>query len=42
MSDTPEKTFYDETHTVFGHHENKLFQWIFFMGIAIFAWIGAS
>ncbi len=26
-----EKTlsFYDETHTVFGHHENKLFQWIF-------------
>lgn len=26
-----EKTlsFYDETHTVFGHHENKLLQWIF-------------
>jgi len=29
MSNLPEKTFYDETHTVFGHHENKLFQWIF-------------
>ena len=26
-----EKTlsFYDETHTVFGHHKNKFFQWIF-------------
>ena len=26
-----EKTtsFYDETHTVFGHHHNKLLQWIF-------------
>ena len=23
------KNFYDETHTVFGHHENKLLQWIF-------------
>ena len=22
-------SFYDETHTVFGHHHNKLFQWIF-------------
>jgi len=24
-----EKSFYDETHTVFGHHENTLLQWIF-------------
>lgn len=24
-----QKSFYDETHTVFGKHENKLFQWIF-------------
>ncbi|PHR74388.1 MAG: cytochrome c oxidase subunit I [Arcobacter sp.] len=23
------KSFYDETHTVFGHHENKILQWIF-------------
>lgn len=23
------KSFYDETHTVFGHHNNKLLQWIF-------------
>ncbi len=29
MSNIPEKNFYEETHTVFGHHENKLFQWIF-------------
>ena len=29
MSDLHEKTFYDETHTVFGHHKSKLFQWIF-------------
>lgn len=26
---TNEKSFYDETHTVFGHHDNKLLQWIF-------------
>jgi cytochrome c oxidase subunit 1 len=24
-----EKSFYDETHTAFGHHENTLLQWIF-------------
>lgn len=29
MSNIPEKNFYEETHTVFGHHKNKLFQWIF-------------
>lgn len=29
MSNIPGKNFYEETHTVFGHHENKLFQWIF-------------
>ena len=23
------KSFYDETHTVFGHHESKLLQWLF-------------
>jgi len=23
------KSFYDETHTVFGHHKNKFLQWIF-------------
>lgn len=23
------RSFYDETHTVFGHHDNKLLQWIF-------------
>ncbi len=29
MEQKLKKSFYDETHTVFGHHENKLFQWIF-------------
>ena len=24
-----ERSFYDETHTVFGHHESKVLQWIF-------------
>ena len=23
------KSFYDETHTVFGHHKSKVLQWIF-------------
>lgn len=23
------KSFYDETHTIFGHHDNKFLQWIF-------------
>ena len=25
------KTFYDETHTVFGHHDSKILNWIFTM-----------
>jgi cytochrome c oxidase subunit 1 len=24
-----QKSFYDETHTIFGHHKSKIFQWIF-------------
>ena len=24
-----ENSFYDKTHTVFGHHDNSLLQWIF-------------
>ena len=29
MDNLAKKSFYDETHTVFGHHESKLLQWIF-------------
>jgi len=29
MDNLTKKSFYDETHTVFGHHESKLLQWIF-------------
>lgn len=29
MNDLTQKSFYNETHTVFGHHENKILQWIF-------------
>lgn len=28
-SSIDEKSFYEETHTVFGHHNNKILQWIF-------------
>ncbi len=27
--DNVQKSFYDKTHTVFGHHNNKILQWIF-------------
>ncbi|WP_298753251.1 cbb3-type cytochrome c oxidase subunit I [uncultured Arcobacter sp.] len=29
MNNLTQKSFYDETHTVFGHHDNKILQWIF-------------
>ena len=29
MNDLNQKSFYEETHTVFGHHDNKILQWIF-------------
>lgn len=29
MTNDKDLSFFDETHTVFGHHQNKLLQWIF-------------